>query len=1140
MSGEIGHSYLTIIPKFDGLTASVNKALGSVNAQTGGAKVGDSASKGFNSGIAKGGAIAGTFAVAVDKAMSVISSSVGNAVSRIDTLKNYPVVMQALGYSAESSQASIQKMSDRLQNLPTRLDTMASTVSGLVSVTHDIDRATNAGLAINDMLLASASSQQLASAAMEQFRQMLAKGKPDMQDWRSLVQAMPGQMDQLAKSMLGPTANANDLYIALGGGDASKGGASWGTISMDQLIDKIIELDEVGGEGFASFQQQAETAQAGIQTALDNTANAVVRGMADVMDAIGRENIVAPILEVKQGINDISASATVLAKDALPHMQSLWSLFKEIGPAAVTLGGGALSMKGLATMSSMAGKTISSFSGLLGTASKISLSASGTITRSAVAFGGLSKMASGAAAIMGGPYAAAIGLGIVGLAALSLNIYETVKANQQAESATKGLSDAIGNIEGISTSAAKASEIEGNTIEQAFQKASQSAERAAEAHKNYLEVGSKAASSIQGIATAAQSQMSSLEYAGNVIDAYAGKTGLSAAQQDEFKRAIDTVNQACGTNYEVIDASSGKYADEAGNIQTSTEAIWKNIDARKASIKLQAISDSKAEAEKVYTASLEDKQAQQKSLGDSYNAYKEVMNKPENKGKRTSEISQFTPDGKVINQYLQSAQAYKNATDAAHTYAVEIANLGEIENVLAKQASGTELSISDLAKSTNAAMSAFQEGGSKASLSLASFGEAVAACAENQDKLKEVMNDPETMAAIVSNYDGSAASLRDIFNQLGIGFDEVKAKQVDAAKSLEDMSQFIDSLEGDVTGAIASMGYSGDTMAAKLAAMGVSMQDLNNIGSESFADMVENCGGDINTLATMIELYNSKDLEDKNGRISVITNDLTDAEGTIYTYNGTELTDKDGNVVVDEIQLQNAQGDIYTWNGSELIDKNGNAAVFDATLIDAQQNLYTWNGSILLDKSGNVAIENTELVDSQSRLWIWNGTSLVPKSTFASVDHSSVDAAASARDDWNRSGLKSHTATATIDIFRNIHDIFSGGGSGGAWGGIIRKHADGGIRRGNVVVNSPGSGVPIDLVGEAGPEAIVPLTSKYSRPFVSDISDAVAQRMHEREGGDSGTQAIIEWLSHSLPIIIAKCTPVMSKREFERMVMDYV
>ena len=37
-----------------------------------------------------------------------------------------------------------------------------------------------------------------------------------MEDWRSLTTAAPGQMDQLAKSMLGPTANANDLYAALG------------------------------------------------------------------------------------------------------------------------------------------------------------------------------------------------------------------------------------------------------------------------------------------------------------------------------------------------------------------------------------------------------------------------------------------------------------------------------------------------------------------------------------------------------------------------------------------------------------------------------------------------------------------------------------------------------------------------------------------------------------------------------------------------------------------------------------------------------------------------------------------------------------------------------------------------------------
>ena len=130
--------------------------------------------------------------------MSAVSSHVDSAISRFDTLNNYPTVMQALGYSAADADSSISKMSDRLQSLPTRLDDMVSLVQGLVTTTGDLGKATDVGLALNDMLVAAGASTQLSSAAMEQFRQILAKGKPEMEDWRSLTSAMPGQMDQLA------------------------------------------------------------------------------------------------------------------------------------------------------------------------------------------------------------------------------------------------------------------------------------------------------------------------------------------------------------------------------------------------------------------------------------------------------------------------------------------------------------------------------------------------------------------------------------------------------------------------------------------------------------------------------------------------------------------------------------------------------------------------------------------------------------------------------------------------------------------------------------------------------------------------------------------------------------------------------
>ena len=238
---EIGRADLLIVPRFDNLTKSVESALGKCEGQASksGSSLGKSTGSGFGKGLAGSGAMIGAFSTLTSKAMDSISSHVGSAISRFDTLNNYPKVMQSLGCSADSANASIGKMSDRLSTLPTRLDDMVSVVQGITATVGDLDKATDVGLALNDMLIASGSSTQLCSAAMEQFRQILSKGKPEMEDWRSLTTAAPGQMDQLAKSMLGPTANANDLYAALGGGGKDP------TITLDQLMDMMVELDNI-------------------------------------------------------------------------------------------------------------------------------------------------------------------------------------------------------------------------------------------------------------------------------------------------------------------------------------------------------------------------------------------------------------------------------------------------------------------------------------------------------------------------------------------------------------------------------------------------------------------------------------------------------------------------------------------------------------------------------------------------------------------------------------------------------------------------------------------------------------------------------------------------------------------------------
>ena len=75
-------------------------------------------------------------------------------------------------------------------------------------------------------------------------------------------------------------------------------------------------------------------------------------------------------------------------------------------------------------------------------------------------------------------------------------------------------------------------------------------------------------------------------------------------------------------------------------------------------------------------------------------------------------------------------------------------------------------------------------------------------------------------------------------------------------------------------------------------------------------------------------------------------------------------------------------------------------------------------------------------------------------------------------------------------------------------------YAEGGVFRSASVIG----------VGEAGPEAVVPLRPSVLRGIGEGI-----------DAGGDGSE-VVAWLSRNLPAIIAECTPVMGEREFGRKV----
>ena len=236
------------------------------------------------SGIQKGmqktgsiikGVIAGLgIAKVVSTAMNSIKESIDGAVERVDTLNNFPKVMKNLGISAEASEKSIKKMSDKLAGLPTTLNDGAMAVQRFTSANGNVEKSTDIFLALNNAILAGGASTEIQASALEQLSQAYAKGKPDMMEWRTAMTAMPAQLRQVATAM--GYVSTDELGEALRKGE----------VSMDEFMDKVVELNEKGVEGFASFEEQARNSVSGIKTALTVAKTQVVKGVADIIKAL--------------------------------------------------------------------------------------------------------------------------------------------------------------------------------------------------------------------------------------------------------------------------------------------------------------------------------------------------------------------------------------------------------------------------------------------------------------------------------------------------------------------------------------------------------------------------------------------------------------------------------------------------------------------------------------------------------------------------------------------------------------------------------------------------------------------------------------------------------------------------------------
>lgn len=269
----------------------------------------------FSTGMTKSFLKSNLIMKTLSSGIRAIGSNLDSAIQRADTINNFSKVMGNLGISTDDADVSIQRLSDKLTGLPTTLDSAVGAVQRFTSANGNVQASTDMFLALNNAILAGGANQQTQATALEQLSQAYAKGKPDMMEWRTAMTAMPAQLKQVAIAM--GYANASQLGEELRNG----------TVSMNEFMLTIHKLNTEGVNGFASFEEQAKGSTGGIQTSMTNVKTAITRGIADVINAIGRSNIAGFFQNVAKAINNAVPYVTAFVKACIWAVNSVSKIF---------------------------------------------------------------------------------------------------------------------------------------------------------------------------------------------------------------------------------------------------------------------------------------------------------------------------------------------------------------------------------------------------------------------------------------------------------------------------------------------------------------------------------------------------------------------------------------------------------------------------------------------------------------------------------------------------------------------------------------------------------------------------------------------------------------------------------------------
>lgn len=393
---------------------------------------------------------------------------------------------------------------------------------------------------------------------------------------------------------------------------------------------------------------------------------------------------------------------------------------------------------------------------------------------------------------------AALTIGVELIGRIAGAISDAAEHAENYESATKKLSGAHNEFYSALRNGASALA----TTESATESYTQTLGDVQAEVSDVLSANAELASSLTDLYTQAGTSVGSLNTYAHTIDSLAGRSNLTAEQVARLELAVSEVNEACGTQYSVVQDAAGAYQVMADGAEQAKDAVLRVIDAQKMQIQLEANNKAWGEA-------YEKQAAAAKASADAHAQLEAAQ-------KAVDEMSiESCGSAEAYNYALQAAvyqldQAKKTAeeADGALESCDSAMKQASDSATLMQMALDAEADSATRAVANNLNLTSAFDAAGKSSLDFVSDLESVGASAQALADLT-----PGQAASIAAAYDGTYTSISALLTEYGVTVDETAAKERQAFEETQSAlngfrdaaAPAMEALKGSVSGGLQSV-----------------------------------------------------------------------------------------------------------------------------------------------------------------------------------------------------------------------------------------------------------------------------------------------------------------------------------------------